>query len=326
MRGLTRLIGLVGLVLVVGAFGDSAPAADAADAVLGSSTEISELRIQTDRTRTVDGREQAVYDLKKPKSGNTFVTLRLYVSSDGGAFTVKAGDVAVRDAKDPDGMYLPFDWFHEDGLVERRGDSLSIQDAGIINATVEVPAANWQDLTVRFQGQDVSRLGGKQEKSVPLTSTLSRETTPPVAPPLTAQASGEQNLHVVVSKAQLLSELRVQTDRTRVVDGQTQVVYENRKPKTAHLFVNVQVQVASDGQPATFTAEDLRLVVPGSESGPWVPFDWFREDGLKEARGASLTLTSGILEFTIELPRDVERTARLMVKDQDLGLLADLLP
>ena len=317
-----KLLGMGTLLL-----GLAAPAAHAAEAVIGSVTELEELRVQTDRTREVDGREQAVYDLRKPGKGMTFVNFRLYVSGSGKPFTVRADDLAVRDSKDPDGLYRPFDWFQEDGLVERRGDSVTIQDAGILNATVEVPASGWRQLTIRFQGQDVGSLGGKestQENTQPLTSSISRGKTPkPAVPVTTGEAT---SLFVNVAQAERLTELRVNTDRTRTVDGDEQVVYELKKPGAGMTFLNFRIEVAADGDPARFTAEDLRLVVPGSDAGPFVPFDWFREDGLKQTRGASVTLTSGILEFTIEMPRDVERTARLMVKDQDLGRVADLLP
>ncbi len=266
---------------------------------VASTQELTELRVKTDRTRMVNGQSQPVYELRKPGSGNTFFNVRLEITSPD-PFVLSAVDVQLTD---PEGTATAtiVDWFQEDGLKERRGDPLSLPAQALLNVTFDAPASAVGRMTVRIGG---NRVGSVREVE-----------------------SGDAETEFILAEIQELKELRIQTDKTRVVNGQTQPVYTNRTPKAGSILVNARVYVDAGTGKRTLRSGDIRVIVPGSESGPYAPFDWFQEKGLEEVRGASLVFApQGIVQFTIEIPGEARGEGRLMILDQDLGKLGDLLP
>ena len=288
------------------------------EVAIAEVTQLAELRVKTDKMRTKAGGEQeVVYEMRRPGKGNAFLNLRLYVFGDGAPIPITRDDLVLAAPGAEGERYVPFDWFHEDGLVERRGTSVTLEGMGILNFTTEVPEAGLRDLLLSVKGTEVGTLG-EHVKGAPEGEGIAPSVDEP------APTVPEGTAEILLAEAAELSELRVKTDRMRTVDGRSEPVYELRKPGKGNLFLNVRVDVVSEGGPARFRKEDL-AVVAGEES--FHPFDWFREEGLKETRGETLTVPElGTLQFTIEFPARVKETAELVVKGRNLGMVANLMP
>jgi hypothetical protein len=263
---------------------------------------VTELRLMTGERRTLPGGgSEPVYRTHRPAEGRVFVTTRFYVANDGPSFYVRGRDLAVVDEEG--NAYAPLDWFFEVGLEEARGESLLVAARALINFTAEVPQPAAGSVTLRFTpGPAVASAvpgdpGGEDE---------------PVA----------EGADLIVAGTRMLSELRIQTETTRVnPEGRTEPVYTLRKPGPGRVFVNARVYVIAGDEPLTVAAGDLRIGVR-VEGGPpaWSAFDAFREKGLEEDRLPVYELTGkNILNFTVEMPGSELADAEVFVAGRSAG-------
>jgi len=266
---------------------------------VASYDELTELRIKTDEMRKLaDGSQEPVYVMKHPAPGSVFVNVRLYLANGNNQpFTLTTNDISLTGVGP---VIHPFDWFGEDGLRERRGESVEFEPLSTLNLTVEVKRSHLEEATLYvFDGK--------------------------VGPLADIRAANQGKLQLAQVEANELTELRVQTEtyRKNPTSDDVQPVYELRKPASGKTFVNFRVYVGVADGTYRFRREDLR-VTAGGES--WTPFDWFQENGLREERATVFTVENAALfNFTIEIPAEVLKTGSLKVGNLAGGALVDLL-
>lgn len=153
-----------------------APAAPPLILIPTKMQELDKLRIFTGRQAVLsDGTMNAVYDVKVPRAGHTYLNFHVDVASNTGPLILSAGDMRlVRDgntaAVAPATLhnpkrksdlktvatlaYTPFDWFIDTGH-EVRGDSLTIESKALVQFTIEVPMQGLDDLALFVLSQRV---------------------------------------------------------------------------------------------------------------------------------------------------------------------------
>lgn len=161
------LLAQLGSALSVG--GQSPPAATDRPLILIPTMvqELRELRMNTgERAIARDGAMNAVYVMKTPTEGNTYLNFHVDAASEGGPFVLHANGIRLEGPAVPGSdtrvdiatgeriagepsipTYIPFDWFLDTG-VEVRGNPLTINDKAIVQFTIEVPRAGYDDLVL----------------------------------------------------------------------------------------------------------------------------------------------------------------------------------
>ncbi len=149
-----------------------------------SFQELSELRINTGNKAVLrDGTMTAVYVKKIPSSGSTYLNFHVDVASEGGSFVLHSEDirlerpaaraaslrVAVTKGKmaleTPATVYFtPFDWFIDTGRDEVRGDALVVDEKAIVQFTIEVPLAGFDNLTLCIRSQRIGTVREIRER------------------------------------------------------------------------------------------------------------------------------------------------------------------
>jgi hypothetical protein len=124
--------------------------------------ELNKLRMNTGEKAVLnDGTRSAVYEMKTPARGNTYLNFHVDVYSPDGPVVLLAREIYLE--KTPPGKalvrYLPFDVFLDTGLAEVRGDSLTVSDKAIVQFTIEVPRTRFDDLTLFVGAQRIGTVG-----------------------------------------------------------------------------------------------------------------------------------------------------------------------
>ena len=134
-----------------------------------------------------------------------------------------------------------------------------------------------------------------------------------LATPLWAEdtGSGIVSLTLIPTRVERSEELRINTGKKAVLaDGSYNTVYDFKRPKADHVFLEIEMDVSVENGPMVFDAASLRL--HGDVNGDrreYHPIDWYRDDGLVEARGDTLNIPGlASIRATFEVPRsEVER-------------------
>jgi hypothetical protein len=140
---------------------------------------LDKLRVNTGTKAVLsDGTMNAVYVMKTPAEGNTYLNFHVDVASEAGSVllhtkemrlegpaTHRVGATGDRAASAPGKMtfYTPMDWFIDTGAAEVRGDELALTKA-IVQFTIEVPRAGFDDLTLFVRSQRVGTVGEIRER------------------------------------------------------------------------------------------------------------------------------------------------------------------
>ncbi len=131
--------------------------------------ELKTLRvISTRKAPARDGVITRVYTQTEPSPGNTYLNFHVELSSTSGPFVLCSSRIGLqKNASDESAVllpaagsfYTPFDWFLDDGLLELRGDSLTVNERAILQFTIEVPQAGLDDLTLYVRSQRIGTVG-----------------------------------------------------------------------------------------------------------------------------------------------------------------------
>jgi hypothetical protein len=137
--------------------------------------ELNELRMNTGHKAILrDGTMNAAYQKRIPSPGSIYLNFHVDVSSDAGpvmlhrgqirlegpaapAETLRAAFVKEHLATETPGTvsYTPMDWFIDTGMAEARGDSLKVDTKAIVQFTIEVPRAGFDELALFVGSQRV---------------------------------------------------------------------------------------------------------------------------------------------------------------------------
>lgn len=141
--------------------------------------ELTELRVNTGEKAVLrDGTRSAVYVMSTPAAGGVFLNFHVDVASDAGPFVLHANEIRLtkpsfvmqafpvaatrspaRFTTSSPVSYIPMDWFIDTGMAEVRGDSLQVDQAAVVQFTIEVPRAGFDDLTLFVRSQRVGTVG-----------------------------------------------------------------------------------------------------------------------------------------------------------------------
>ena len=176
----SAILGPVVIIALLGsglcASGETAPALTSRPLILIATMvqELHELRVNTGQKAVLaDGTMSAVYETKIPRDGNTYLNFHVSAASEGGSFVLESQSIrlvgvapaaSVPRVDGPTGKvvadavvevaYTPMDWFIDTGL-EVRGDSLTVNDKGIVQFTIEAPRSGLDDLILFVHSQRV---------------------------------------------------------------------------------------------------------------------------------------------------------------------------
>jgi hypothetical protein len=137
--------------------------------------QLTELRVNTGEKAVLrDGTWSAVYVMKTPAVGGVFLNFHVDLASGAGPFVLHANEIRLtkpsfamqafpveatrspaRFTNSSPVSYIPMDWFIDTGMAEVRGDSVRVQDKAIVQFTIEVPRAGFDDLTLFVRSQRV---------------------------------------------------------------------------------------------------------------------------------------------------------------------------
>jgi hypothetical protein len=145
--------------------------------------ELNELRVNTGQKAVLnDGTMNAVYVKKIPAAGSIYLNFHVDVASGAEPVVLHAGQIYLQSTAPaaipyrtgskkwkaasepattpPSPSYAPMDWFIDTGSAEVRGEALTVANKAIVQFTIEVPRAGFDDLTLFVQSQ---RMGTVKE-------------------------------------------------------------------------------------------------------------------------------------------------------------------
>jgi hypothetical protein len=137
--------------------------------------ELNELRVNTGTKAVLrDGTMNAVYVKKLPAKGNTYLNFHVDIDSQAGPVVLHAGDIRLQGVGTGPAIhrapgtkwkgapetavavsYTPMDWFLDTGIAEERGAALTVHDKTIVQFTIEVPRAGFDDLALFVLSQRI---------------------------------------------------------------------------------------------------------------------------------------------------------------------------
>lgn len=118
-------------------------------------------------------------------------------------------------------------------------------------------------------------------------------------------------LEVILGDPKTETELRLKTDRMRdLPGGAKEPVYVKKTPAKGNVFLNLVVYIAHEGDSFPLSADEIRFHDRNDKTYPL--FDWFKEEGLAEVRGESVTIEARTaLNLTVEVPETEVPNLRL---------------
>jgi hypothetical protein len=147
--------------------------------------ELNELRVDTGKKAMLrDGTRNSVYVTETPSEGNVYLNFHVDVASAAGPFVLHTREICLKTV----GMtgaaaagvdvtkgktapetpapfcYTPFDWFLDTGLAEVRADSLTVDGMAVLQFTIEVPRAGFDDLTLFVRSQRIGTVSEIRER------------------------------------------------------------------------------------------------------------------------------------------------------------------
>jgi hypothetical protein len=146
--------------------------------------ELDEYRVNTKKKAVLgDGTMNAVYVMRRPAMGNTYLNFHLEIASDTSPIVLRCEEIRLegtprRVTTDPvagskkrtasDGVaaatYLPWDCFVDTGSAEERAEPMLLQKKAIVQFTIEVPSVGLDDLTLFVRSQRIGTVGEIRER------------------------------------------------------------------------------------------------------------------------------------------------------------------
>jgi len=132
--------------------------------------ELNELRVNTgEKTLRRDGTVKPMYVKTLPAEGSSYLNFHVDIASDAGNLVLHSKDIHLDGAPAAAATlsYTPFNWFIDTGTTEMRGDSLLIvNDKAIVQFTIEVPTAGFDDLALFVRSQRIGTVREIRERIV----------------------------------------------------------------------------------------------------------------------------------------------------------------
>jgi len=268
-----------------------------------STREISELRVQTDRT-IIDssGDEVPYYELRKPGKDRVFLDFVLQVTAPY-PMTLTRVDIKLAAIDGSGADHHPFDWFLDSGLAGQRAETLELGTGAQIGFTVEVPAAEVAGMGLFLWNRYVAAV----EEMLP---------EGPVGP---------DRVHVVDATVTELTEYRMQTGPVRDTTEGRRKTYEKRTPRPGNVFLEIETQLMVENYRDLETRDFHLQGLVRDEELKFFPFDWFLHRGMEEARGEQLTLwNQGIITLLFEVPTAHAAFLELYVAETSAGSVGSM--
>lgn len=132
-------------------------------------------------------------------------------------------------------------------------------------------------------------------------------------------------LTLVPNRLEQSDEIRINTGRKATLsDGSYNTVYELKKPGSDRVFLSVGIDVYVENGVLLLDASQLRLR-GANATQPYLPIDWYKQDGLVEIRESSLAIADvGSIAATFEVPRAEVEQLTFVVGALEVGTVPSI--
>ncbi len=167
MKRMTLIAALLALISVPVAAHEDPPLTGSDLLILPAGVrQYTEYRVNTGRKAVLaDGTYNDVYTMKRPASGNVFLSVSLNLATDGevrlSTQDIRLVDTTVKGLR----TYSPFDWYIDLGLTQERGDVLTFTDKAALDALFEIPVRKLETLVLFIGDQRVGTVAEVTRRS-----------------------------------------------------------------------------------------------------------------------------------------------------------------